>query len=225
MPPMPSLALKKFASLWAEACKTMWVEVAALRHLESTIRGNFASIPEDAVLTDWIYAPECRRRIDDSRKGAVLDNMDRWISAAATSRVVLLAAGFEAYFEEFLDAYLKHRPKFYAAGAFTAAGNKANGEIIKCRGPVPRIEALHAWTGAKIASIQPHLPVLAQVYALRNVMAHDAGIVDSHTGTLVTVVPVRVGDALRLTPDQVARVLAPPVVRLAELLDAKINTH
>lgn len=220
---MPSTALKTFGALWAEACKTMWIEVAALRHLESTLRAQYANIPKDAVLVDWAYAPECRGRIGDATKDFLLDNMPRWISAAATSRVVLLAAGFEAYFEEFLDAYLKHRAKFYTAGAFTTVGNKAQGEILKCRGPVARIEAMPLWTTAKIAGLKSHLPVLADVYALRNTIAHDAGVVDAYTSGLVKTVKVEVGKPVRVTPDEVVRVLAPPIVKIAEALDAKIT--
>ena len=55
----------------------MWIEVAAIRHLESHLRGSYAQIGEKAVLTDWVYAPECKGRIDDTTKDFVLDRYRR----------------------------------------------------------------------------------------------------------------------------------------------------
>lgn len=217
-----SRALKNFKTLWADACKSMWLEVAALRHLEATLRGDYAKISAGAVLTDWIYAPECRNRIGDT-KDVVLEQIPRFITSAATSRIVLLAAGFEAYFEEFLEEYLKHRAKYFSSNALTSAGNKSKGEIIKCRGPVARIDALATWTTAKIATIQPDLPILNDVYLLRNTLAHDAGIVDARTASEVKSVPVIAGQPLRVTTENLVSVLAPPIRRIAEALDDKIH--
>lgn len=56
-----------------------------------------------------------------------------------------------------------------------------------------------------------------------NAMAHDAGIIDSGTAQRVKLVPVVLGKPLRLDPEQLASVLAPPVILAAELLDAKIR--
>ena len=222
---MTSPALKNFKTLWADACKTMWIEIAALRHLESSIHTHYATLSMNAVLTDWIYAPECRKRIDDTNKDFILEQMPRLISAVATSRIVLLAAGFESYFEEFLNLYLCNRPKFFSNGSLTNEGKKSSGEILKCRGPVARIEALPVWTTAKIATIKPNLPILADVYSLRNTMAHDAGIVNSHTAERVKSISVSMGQLIQVNPSDVISILAPPLIDIAEKLDAKIHPH
>lgn len=222
---MESTALKNFKSLWAHACKSMWIEIAALRHLQSSILGQYASIPNNAVLTDWIYAPECRSRIDDTKKDFVLDKMPLLISSVATSRIVLLSAGFESYFDEFLQSYLRNRPKFFKDGSFTKDGDKAMGEILKCKGPVRRIEAMPLWTTAKIATIRQFLPALDEVYTLRNSIAHDAGIADSYTATKIKLLPLLAGQPIMATPIDIIEKMAPPIQKTAEFLDKKINPH
>lgn len=223
---MHSAALKRLKATWADACKCMWIEVAALRNLEADVRARYGALGPQAVLTDWVYSPECRGRIDDSRRDFVLDNVEHFISAAATSRVVLLSAAFESYFEEFLDEYLKARPKYFAGGDFTRDGNKVRGEILKQRGGVvAKIEAIPIHTTAEIRSLSRYLPVMRDVYALRNTVAHDAGVVDANTAAIVESVALKEAEQLALRPSEVAEVLAPPCLKIAEILDARIHAN
>jgi hypothetical protein len=222
---VPSSALKRLKKIWADACKTMWIEVAAIRHLEGDVRSRYGELGPKAVLTDWIYAPECRGRIDDSTRDFFLDNVVHFVTSAATSRIVLLSAAFESYFEEFLEEYLKARTKYFTSGAFTEQGNKVRGEILKQRGIVARIEAIPANTTATIASIVPLLPTLRDVYTLRNTVAHDAGMVDAYTAASVTSVKLQEGEFVRLNPRDVTELLAPPCLQIASILDERIHAN
>ena len=220
---MPSKALKNFRALWADACKTMWIEVAAIRHLESQLRGNYAQIDDKAVLTDWVYAPECKGRIDDTTKDFVLGRVIDLINSAVTPRVVLLSAAFESYFEEFFSQYLQARAKYYVAGARTAAGNKVWGDVMKQRGPSARIRELGVAANAGIKVLMSNLPVLEEVYVLRNSIAHDAGVVDAFTAANVKSIAAVQGTQLRVTPHELVSVLAPPCLSVAEELDKKLT--
>jgi len=133
--------LKAFKAVWAATCKTMWVQVAALRHLEGFLRGNYASIPAEAVVTDLTFAPECKGRLDDATKDFLLQRVAYFIHCEVTLRVVLLSAAFESFFDVFLESYILHRPKFFAAGTRTKEGDKVYGETKRASGLAERDEA------------------------------------------------------------------------------------
>lgn len=97
------------------------------------------------------------------------------------------------------------------------------GEILKCSGPVKRIEAMPLWTTAKIATIRQFLPTLDEVYMLRNSIAHDAGIASSHIATIIKSMPIVAGHPIMATPIDIVGKMAPPIHEIAELLDKKIN--
>jgi hypothetical protein len=213
--------LKAFKATWAHACKTMWFEVTALRHLEGRLLGNYASIGRDVLLTDMIYAPEARGRIDDGTRDFFLEKVEEFIGEVTLLRVVLLSAAFEVFFDGFVDGYLKARPKFFTGGARTKDGNKVAGEVQQARGIIQRIEKFFEWTGAKGRSIQPHLNALSDVYVLRNVVAHRAGICDPRAATSLKTMKHTAGERLRLSPTQLVTELAPPCIKAAEDLDKR----
>jgi hypothetical protein len=90
---MQSESLKDFKKLWTNTCHTMWVEILALRSLEGSLKGNYANIPKTLDLTDLVYAPECRGRMEGINKDTFLNNIQTYIEYNITTvRVVLLSA-------------------------------------------------------------------------------------------------------------------------------------
>jgi hypothetical protein len=219
---MASKHLRTFKHLWSSTCKSMWIELTALYHLTNTIRGEYSLIDKDMPLTGWIYAPQCAGRIEDTVPDLVLNRSEEWMSSIALSRIVLLSSGFEVYFEEFVALYLKNRKKYYTGSSYTQAGNKVRGEVFKTRGLAERIVVFADYTGAKTRLILPDLPTLNDVYRLRNVIAHDAAIPDSRSAIDIKSVKIVENEPLRISVDTLVTQLAPPVIRLAEKLDAKI---
>ncbi len=220
---MASVNLKQLKKLWAESCKTLWIEIAALRYLENDLRGRYAEIGSSVILTDLVYAPECKGRINDSTKDEVLARIDHYITHAVTLRVVLLSACFETYFSEFLIAYLAHRSKYFVGGVRTPLGNKVYGEVMKVRGLRHRVEAFCKSTNAKIASIEPRLLLLEEVCLLRNAIVHDGGICDDYSATKIVSIKVVAGQPISISSSELVRILAPPCIQIAEDLDAKIH--
>jgi hypothetical protein len=214
--------LKAFKATWAHACKTMWFEVTALRHLEGRLLGDYARIGHDVLLTDMIYAPEARGRIDDGTRDFFLERVVEFVGEVTLLRVVLLSAAFEVFFDGFVDDYLKGRPKFFSLGARTEGGDKVAGEVQRARGIIQRIAKFFEWTGAREQSIQQHLDVLSDVYVLRNVVAHQAGVCDSHAAASLKTVKHTAGERLRVSPTQLVTELAPPCILAAENLDRRV---
>lgn len=212
-----------FRAVWGDACHTMWIELAALRCTAAFTQGNYMAIPDDRPLTDLIYAPESKGRMDDVTKSVLLGRMDRYMQAVVTGRVVLLSAAFELYFRYFLDAYLMARPKYFNSSKSTRtdAGNKVYGEVAKVRGLAERVVKFGEETGARIKVVDPHLPALTDVYYLRNVIAHRAGAVDTGSAEKLSIVKLLPGQRVTVSVDQLLS-LAAPVLKLAEALDRKI---
>ncbi len=177
------------------------------------------------VLTDYIYAPECNGRIDDSTKDFVLLNANSYIEYDVTLRLVLLSAAFETYFSEFLDSYLKGRAKYYASGARTAQGNKLWGDVMKVRGLSERVQEFSNLANAKIKKVSPDLTQLRDVYLIRNVIAHDGGVCDAFSAGEIKCIKVETGTRISLTPIELVGQLAPACIRIAESLDAKLITR
>lgn len=220
---MPSSHLKNFKKLWSHTCKSMWIELAALAHLNNSIRGRYSEIGADSILTEWIYAPECNGRIDDTKPEMVLSRFSEWTSSVALSRVVLLSAGFESYFESFLSEYLSARPKFTTTTGLSKAGNKVMGEVMKTRGLSNRVQVFADETGSKIKSLTSDLDVLRDVYLLRNTIAHDAAVPDANTVAQVKSIALREREPMQLSVATLVATLAPPVIRIADTLDSKIK--
>ena len=106
---MPTENIRAFKQTWTYACKTMWMEVTALRHLQGRLLGDYAAVPKERLLTDLTYAPEAKGRIDDGTKDFFLERVEQYVDEVALLRVVLLSAAFEVFFDNFVDGYLKKR--------------------------------------------------------------------------------------------------------------------
>lgn len=215
--------LKDFKAVWGESCQSMWAELLALSIAESHVISNYASIPSDRLLTELFYAPALCGRLKDLRKDTYLTRVGTYRLAVITNRLVVLSASFETYFANFLDAFIQTKPKFFdkAAGARTAAGDKLLGEITKLRGLSARIVKFGELAPSKIKSIATNLEYLDDVYMLRNVLAHRAGLVDVHASNVLTHLKFNVGDRISLSTDKLLE-LAAPVVKIAEALDQKL---
>lgn len=135
---MASKSLRALRYAWFEACNTMWIEIAAIRHLETTLRAEFPSIASNAQLSSIIFTGEAEGRVLRT-KHQLLAGIDEFVDYSVTIRVVLLSSAFEAFFESFLDSFLRARTRYYVAGTRTRAGDKVFGEVIRQRGLVQRI--------------------------------------------------------------------------------------
>jgi hypothetical protein len=199
----------------------MWLEIAALRSLETSIRANYGGLDPKRPILSHIYAPDCVGRLNDSI-GAIIPRLPIVIAEVVTLRVVILAAAFEAYFEGFLADYLSGKAKYSSGGTLTAAGLRVHGNVMKQRGPKARIEQFTIETGSKTKGVSPHVDAIEQVYALRNCVAHDAAICDAVTNKRVTLVPTQIGARLEIAPEALVTVLAPPCMSAADHLDRRI---
>jgi hypothetical protein len=65
------------------------------------------------------------------------------------------------------------------------------------------------------------LSYLEDVYMLRNVLAHRAGLVDAHAAATLKHVKAGAGERISITTDQLLE-LAAPVIKIAEALDQKL---
>lgn len=220
---MASTQLVTLKRTWRDACHTMWIQLLTLRFVEGHIQGNFRDIPPGIPLSTQCWCPESNGRVDDVSRDVYLQRLPDYLQYGITLRVVLLSAAFEEYFKGFLATYLASRSKYWdrTTSARTAAGDKVWGDVMKQRGPVKRIETFADLTGAGIKKVRPLLRTLGDVYMMRNIVAHSAGIVDAAAAAAIkcrTYVP---GRPLTLDTGQLIE-LASSVLLLAELLDSKI---
>jgi hypothetical protein len=74
---------------------------------------------------------------------------------------------------------------------------------------------------SKIKSIEAQMSYLEDVYTLRNVLAHRAGLIEAHAATTLEHVKANAGERVSITTDQLLA-LAAPVIKIAEALDQKI---
>jgi hypothetical protein len=215
--------IRELRAVWGQACHTMWTELTALRVTAAFVQENYRTIGDKVPLTDLVYAPESRGRMDDVTKSAFLGRQDTYLKSVVTGRIVLLSAAFELYFRFFLDAYIEARPKYFdsGTGARTTAGNKLYGDVTKVRGLAERITQFCELTDAGNAGIKPLLPALNDVYHLRNAIAHRAGDVDAGTAAKLSIVTISVGGRVAVTIEQLLT-LADKVLELAAKLDSKI---
>lgn len=219
-----SECLKDFKTVWRDSCHSMWVELLSITMTESFVSSKYWELPPNQLLTDMVYVPEIRGRIDDINKDRFLQRAGNYRQSIVTNRVVLLSASFENYFREFLEAYLRSKPKFFdsQAGGRTAEGDKVFGEVQQTRGLSQKIRVFAEHAPAKIKSIERRLSYLDDVYALRNVLAHRAGTVDHYTAGVLQHLRFNDGDRITLSSDQLL-MLAKPVVEIAEELDKKLG--
>ena len=215
--------LKDFKAVWGDSCQSMWTELLALSIAESHMISNYATIPADRLLTDMFYVPKLRGRLEDLRRDAYLARLPLYRQAVITNRLVVLSASFETYLFNFLDAFIKAKPKFWdkTSATRTPDGDKFFGEVIKIRGLSQRIAKFGELAPSKIKSIEARLSYLEDVYMLRNVLAHRAGLVDSGATAVLKHVKVTAGERVSITTEQLLE-LAAPVVKIAEALDQKL---
>ncbi|MBL7090881.1 hypothetical protein [Acidovorax sp.] len=215
--------LKDFKAVWGDSCQSMWAELLALSMAESYVLSNYADISAERLLTDMFHVPKLRGRLQDLRKDTFLSRVAIYRQAVITNRLVVLSASFETYLSNFLDAFVQTKPKFWdkTAGSRTADGDKFLGEVVKVRGLSPRLRKFGELAPAKIKSIDVRMSYLEDVYMLRNVLAHRAGLVDAHAASVLKHVKANAGERVTITTDQLLE-LAAPVVKIAEALDQKL---
>ena len=202
----------------------MWAELLSITMAQSYVVTNYKDLPSDMLLTDMFYAPELQNRLRDLRRDTFLERVSIYQQRVITNRIVILSASFETYFSRFLDAYIASKPKLFdqAKSCRTAAGNKLYGDVMKIRGLSERITKFGELAPSKIKSIVKLFSYLDDVYMLRNVLAHRAGLVDSHAASTFKHVGFAAGERVILTSDKLLE-LAAPVVRIAQNLDAKLS--
>ncbi|MGZ2749609.1 hypothetical protein [Burkholderia stagnalis] len=215
--------LKDFKGVWGDSCQSMWAELLALSIAESHVISNYAGIPAERLLTDMFYTPKLNGRLRDLRKDTFLERTPIYRQAVITNRLIVLSASFEIYLSNFIDAFIKRKPKFWdsATSTCTADGNKFSSNVRQTRGLDQRILKFGELASSKIKSIEPHLSYLADVYMLRNVLAHRAGLVDASAASVLKHVKIAEGQRVTITTDQLLK-LAAPVVKIAEILDKKL---
>ena len=215
--------LKDFKAVWGDSCQSMWAELLALSMAESYVLSNYADISAERLLTDMFHVPKLRGRLQDLRKDTFLSRVAIYRQAVITNRLVVLSASFETYLSNFLDAFIQTKPKFWdkTARSRTADGDKFLGEVVKVRGLSSRLRKFGELAPAKIKSIDVRMSYLEDVYMLRNVLAHRAGLVDAHAASVLKHVKANAGERVTITTDQLLE-LAAPVVKIAEALDQKL---
>ena len=215
--------LKDLKAVWGNSCQSMWAELLALSIAESHVISNYAQIPSERLLTDMFYVPKLDGRLRDLRRDTFLERVNVYRQSVITNRLVVLSASFEIYLSNFIDAFARKKPKFWdsVTSSYTADGNKFTGAVRQTRGLDQRILKFGELAPSKIKSIEPHLPYLVDVYMLRNVLAHRAGLVDASAAGVLKHVKIAAGERVTITTDQLLE-LAAPVIKIAEALDKKI---
>jgi len=205
----------------------MWVELLCISMAESHVVAHYKDIPQNTSIQDLFYAPDLRGRINGLTRDIFLERAAGYRHAVVTNRIVILSASFEAYFSTFLDAYIANRVKLSdpTTGQRTAQGDKLYGDVLKARGPVKRIQAFADITNSGIKTINPLLSYLSDVYYLRNVLAHRAGLVDQFASQSLINVSIAPGEKIILSPSVLIE-LAAPVIKIAEFIDRKtVSEH
>ena len=215
--------LKDLKSTWGASCHSMWAELLSISIAETFVMARYAEIGNDTALDQIVYAPDVKGRLPTLRKDQYLSRVETYKDAVITNRVIILSASFELYLNNFIEAYMRNRPKFYDAGTSTRTpdGDKLYGETMKVRGLSPRVVKFAELAPFKIRSLMSSLTYLDDIYMLRNVLAHRAGLVDTYAASEFKHVPFRSGDRVTLSAD-VLMTLTAPVIRIAESLDQKL---
>lgn len=216
--------LRDLKAVWGDSCHSMWAELLSISIAESAVRSRYAEIGSSELLNEIVYAPEVKGRLENLTKDRYLDRVPRYKDAVITNRLIILSASFELYLNNFVEAYLAARPKFYdqTTGKRTVAGDKLYGEVMKVRGLSARIAKMAEEVPFKIKSLNASLGYVADVYMLRNVLAHRAGLVDDYAAQSIKHISFRPGDRVVITVQQMMT-LAAPVIKVAEALDRKLT--
>ena len=137
----------------------------------------------------------------------------------------MLSAPFELYLNNFVEVYLIARRQFHdqSTGRRTVVSDKIYGEDMKVRGLSARIKKMAEEVPFKIKSLDASLDYVDDVYMLRNVLAHRAGQVDSHTAQNIKHISFRSGCRVVITAEQMMG-FADPVIKDAEGLDRKLTS-
>jgi hypothetical protein len=215
--------LRDLKVVWGHSCHSMWAELLSISIAESAVRSRYADIGSSVLLSDTVYAPEVTGRLGTLTKDRYLERLPRYKEAVITNRLIILSASFELYLNNFLEAFLAARPKFYdqTTGKRTVAGDKIYGEFMKVRGLSGRIVKMAEEAPFKIKSLSTKLEYLDDVYMLRNVLAHRAGHVDDYAAQCMKHILFRPGDRVVMTAQQMMA-LAAPIIKVAETLDRKL---
>lgn len=215
--------LKDLKAVWGNSCQSMWAELLALSIAESHVISNYAQISPERLLTDMFYVPKLDGRLRDLRRDTFLERVNVYRQSVITNRLVVLSASFEIYLSNFIDAFAKTKPKFWDSfkSSYTAEGNKFTGAVRQTRGLDQKILKFGELAPSKIKSIVPSLTYLVDVYMLRNILAHRAGLVDVSAAGVLKHVKIAAGERITITTDQLLE-LAEPVIKIAEELDKKI---
>jgi hypothetical protein len=202
----------------------MWAELLCIVIAESHVIANYKDISPEVSINDIFYVPELKGRINALTRDAFLERSPGYRQAVVTNRIVILSASFEAYFTGFLDAYIANRSKLFdlITGQRTTEGDKLYGEVRKTRGLVQRIRTFSDLTGSGIKTVEPLLTSLNDVYTLRNVLAHRAGVVDQVASQSLVHITIAPGEKIMLSPEALINKLAAPVMKIADFLDRKI---
>jgi hypothetical protein len=210
--------------VWGTSCHSMWAELLSISISETYLLANYKDLPSDKPLTSLFYIPVAKGRLDSLTKDMFLERANRYKDAVITNRVIILSAAFETYLTSFVDKFIAHRTKLFdkSTQSKTQAGNTLHGEIFKIRGLSRRIEKFAELAPSKIQSIRPFYSYIDDVYMMRNVLAHRAGLVDGHAATSFKHVSFAAGERVRLTTDKLLE-LAAPIIKIAEALDKKIH--
>jgi hypothetical protein len=79
----------------------MWAELLCIAMAESHVIANYKDISPEASIHDMFYVPELEGRINALTRDAFLERSPGYRQAVVTNRIVILSAGFEAYFTSF----------------------------------------------------------------------------------------------------------------------------
>jgi len=216
--------LKDLRSVWGDACNTMWVEIAALRFTQHHIISNYSKLDSSQSIDMFVYAPECRDRMNTVKKDFFLENFGNYLLSVVTGRVVILSAAFELFFSSFLSSYIRSKSKYYDSlhNKNTTLGDKLYGEVMSSKGLVGKVQKFGDAAPSKIKSISKKFPYLNDVYILRNIIAHRAGSVDGYASSELQIFKIDAGLQVVLSPTQLIQ-LAAPVLAVAAELDSKIS--
>ena len=214
--------LNALKAVWGDSCHSMWAELLCIAMAESHVVANYKDISPGTSIHDMFYVPELKDRINALTRDVFLERAPGYRQAVVTNRIVILSASFEAYFTSFLDAYIANRRRLFdeATSQRTAAGDKLFGDVRKARGLVQRIRTFSDSTGAGIKTIESSLTYLDDVYTLRNVLAHRAGVVDQLASQSLTNIHFAPGEKVILRPATLIE-FAAPVMKIADFLDRK----
>ncbi len=215
--------LRALKALWGDSCHGIWAELLCVAVAESHVITNYADISPGASIHNMFYAPDLKSRINNLTRDVFLERSSSYRQTIVTNRIVILSASFEAFFTSFLDAYIANRTKLFntAANKRTADGDKLYGDVRKARGLVERIRVFAELTGSGIKTLEPLLNYLDDVYTLRNVLAHRAGVIDQFASNSLINIRIAPGEKVVLSPAILIE-LAAPVIKIAEFLDRKI---